>query len=78
MIVKATCTFDNRVANPLEVIDISGVVLVQLWCNWHGKDGFYAFCELFLVHSIERVDGIFPHIQDVQYSRPIRSQTLNL
>ncbi|MHA1525930.1 MAG: hypothetical protein ACTSQD_02770 [Promethearchaeota archaeon] len=44
------------------------------WKGWI-KGGFYAFDGLFLVHLIERMDGIFPHIQDVQLSRPIRSQS---
>ena len=76
MIVKATCTFDNRVANPLEVIDISGVVLVQLWCNWHGKDGYCALDGQNVVLSIERMDGIFP--MERMFSSPVQFEVRRL
>jgi len=47
-----------------------------LWCNQDGKDGNYALYGMFFVKSIERMDIIFPQIQDGQPSRTIRSQTL--
>ena len=64
--------FYYRAAKPVDL----GAVLVQFWCNWGGKDGFCALDGLFLVDSIERVEGNFPHGKDFQSSRPIRSQTL--
>ena len=62
----------NQAAKPVDL----GVVLVQLWCKWGGKDGNYAPNGQIIVNSIERMDTVFPQIQDGQSSRTIRSQTL--
>ena len=48
---------------------------MQLWCNWDGSGGFCALDRQLLVHSIERMDGFYPHGKDVHLPRPIRSQT---
>ena len=61
-----------RVAKP--VVLCFGAVWVQLWCNWHGKDGIYALDGQIVVNSIERMDSIFPHGKDVHHLLPIRSQ----
>ena len=63
--------------SPIQLINlILGAVLVQPWCNQHEKDGICGLDGLFVVHSIERMDGIFPHGKDLLFHRPIRSQTL--
>jgi hypothetical protein len=49
---------------------------VQPWCNQGGKDGNYGRNGQIAVNSIERMDTVFPQIQDGQSSRTIRSQTL--
>ncbi len=51
---------------------------MELWFKWYGKDGYCALDGQFLAHLIERMDGIFPYIQDLLYPRPIRSQKFNL
>jgi len=65
-----------RVAKP--VVLCFGAVWVQLWCNWHGKDGIYALDGQIVVNSIERIDAIFPHGKDVHHLLPIRSQEFTL
>jgi hypothetical protein len=49
---------------------------VQRWCNWDGKDRFYAHNGQIVVNSIERMDVVFPQTQDGHTSLTIRSQTL--
>ena len=61
----------NRAAKPVDL----GVVLVQLWCNWDGKDGNYGRNGQIVVNSIERMGVVFPHIHDGQSPLTIRSQT---
>ena len=53
-----------------------GAFLVQLWCKQGGKDGNYGRNGQIAANSIERMDTVFPQIQDGQSSRTIRSQTL--
>jgi len=60
-----------RAAIPVGLLVFLGATLVQ----WDGKDGFCALDGLFVVKSIERMDGIFPHGKDFQSFRPFRSQT---
>ena len=52
------------------------LIWVQFWCNRDGKGGFCGLNGQLGVDSIERVDTVFPQIQDGQSSRTIRSQTL--
>ncbi len=63
-----------RAANPVRLVVYFDADLVQRRCNWGGKDGFSALGGQFLVNSIERMDGNYPHGKDFQSSRPIRSQ----
>jgi hypothetical protein len=55
-----------------------GAVLVQSWCNWHGKDGFCALYGQIDIISKERMDIIFPQIQDLLFPRSIRNQKFTL
>ena len=65
--------------HPTDVVsDLIGARVVCWFVgDWYRRDGFCALDGLFLVHSIERMDGNFPHGKDFLSSSPIRSQTLN-
>ena len=70
--VGGYCRLLDRAAIPVDL----GADLVQPWCNQDGKDGNYALCGQFAVNSIERMDVVFPQIQDGHPVHTIRSQTL--
>ncbi len=47
---------------------------MQLWCNQRGKDGLPGLNGQLFVHTIESVDGNYPHKRCVQSPHRIRSQ----
>lgn len=49
---------------------------MQSWCNWHGKDGISDLNGQALVHTIERIELIYPHRQYVSPSQPTQGQAI--